>query len=434
MKNTREKDKETTWTIKDKKSYPRLGESFETDVCVIGGGIAGMLIAYTLFKKGKRVALVEREEIGHGVTELTTAFLTASIDTDFADLIKSFGPIDARAIVESHSAAIDLIEVIAREEGISCEFERCSNYLYAISQKDFSIVDEECDAAQELGLDATLHPDGAALGFKNFGYMEIKNQGKFHPLKFILGLADVLERGGARIFEDTEAEDIVERDFGRSVRAHGHSIQAKWVVSAVYEPFHEPLRQYFKKGTYKTYLLEAHTEWKIPVGIYEDTENPYHYIRVDKEGEGLRLLVGGEDHREEIPIHENRNWNALEEYLESLIPKESFTLRRRWTGPILEPVDGLAFIGPASEKDPVYYAFAFSGNGMTYAGISAMIISDYILGIDNPWKEIYRTSRGSHLKALVRKGLDYTEEMVRGVIKNAATQSKKERDKLKESD
>jgi glycine/D-amino acid oxidase-like deaminating enzyme len=426
MKNTRPHNRETSWT-KDstKDSYPTLGESFETDVCVIGGGIAGILSAYLLMKRGFRVALVEKSTLGGGATGLTTAFLTASIDTDFADLIKSFGPEDARSIIDSHKKAIDLIDEIIREEGISCDFKRCSNYFYASSEKDFSIIDEECDAALELGFDATLHEDGSNLAFNNFGYVELKNQAKFHPLKFIYALAGIMQEKGVKIFENTEADEILERDFGYSVRANDHSVQTRWVVCATYEPYHEPLRLYFKKGMYKTYILEAHTEWKIPEGIYEDTDNPYHYLRVDKEGTGYRLIIGGEDHREDIPMDEETNFSALESYLESIIPKESFSIQRRWTGPILEPVDGLAFIGSAHGTEGILYAFAFSGNGMTYAGIAAMLIRDHIDKQANPYTELYRTDRLPRLRPTITKGKDYAEEMIRGAMKNALTRSKK---------
>lgn len=435
MKNTRDHKEETAWKEGvDKPDFPKLEESFETDVCIIGAGLTGLLSAYLLVKEGQRVAVLEKDSLGCGVTGLTTAFLTASIDTDFSDLIRSFGPKEASKITRSHSEAIDLIERIAREEDISCEFQRCSNYLFAASDKDLSIVEEEHDAALELGLDSVLAKEGSALGFPNHGYMELKDQAKFHPLKFLFGLAERLRSMGVRIFEESEAKEIVKRDFGRSVKTNGHSIQAKWVISATYVPFNQPARLYFKKGMYKSFIIEAHTDWKILEGTYEDTDNPYHYMRVDRNGDGYRLIVGGEDGREDLKPNETKAWNALTSYLEKLVPKESFTIKRKWDGPILEPVDGLAFIGPLKENEPILYAFAFSGNGMTYAAISAMLMRDFVLGRSNDWQWIYRTNRLPHMKALVRKGRDFTEELVRGVVKNAITQSNKPKKKLRESD
>lgn len=435
MKKIRNHDSETAWKEgAAKPDFPQLEESFETDVCVIGAGLTGILSAYLLAKEGYRVAILEKERLGDGVTGLTTAFLTASIDTDLSDLIRSFGPKEAAEIVRSHSEAIALIEKIAKEENISCEFERCSNYLFATSEKDFSIVEEEHDAALELGLDSVLAKEGSSLGFPNHGYMELRNQARFHPLEFLFGLARKVQSMGVRIFEESEALEIAKRDFGRSVKTKDHSIQAKWVISAAYSPFDQPGRLYFKKGMYKSFVIEAHTDWKIPEGTYEDTGNPYHYMRVDKKGDVYRLIMGGEDGREDLRPNETKAFNALVSFLEGIVPKESFTIRRKWDGPVLEPVDGLAFIGPVKEGEPVLYAFAFSGNGMTYAGISAMLLRDIILGRPNPCRWIYRASRLPHMKAFVRKGRDFTEELVRGVVKNAITGSKKPKKKLEESD
>jgi glycine/D-amino acid oxidase-like deaminating enzyme len=435
MKNTPERKSEykneSTWSSHiQTEDYPALSESLETDVCIIGGGLTGLLSAYLLSKSGKRVIILEKKEIGSGASGLTTAFLTSSIDTNFSDLIRTLDLVHAKSVIASHEAAIILIEKISRDESIECDFKRCSNYLYATKEKDFSILDEEHDAARTLGLNAHLEKDGSKLGFKNFGYLEIKNQAKFNPVKFMEKLAEKLSQAGVRIFEHTEATEILPRDFGSSVRAREHSVQAKWVISATYSPFLEPARLYLKKGMYKTYVLEAYTQWKIPEGTYEDTENPYHYMRIDNEVTGYRIIIGGEDHREDIKVDEARNFNSLETYLRNLIPAESYTVRRIWTGPILEPIDGLAFIGRKKSKENIIYAFAFSGNGMTYAGIAAMIIRDTVLGNENQWDELYKTDRVAHFKALMTKGKDYAGELVKGALKNVATSSKKLKSKL----
>jgi glycine/D-amino acid oxidase-like deaminating enzyme len=313
-----------------------------------------------------------------------------------------------------------------QSENIECDFTRCSNYIYANTKKEFDEFDEEADAAGELGLDAWLEKDGTKLCFKNHGYIEIRNQAKFHPLKFIVKLAEKLSERGVAIFEKTEATEILDRDFGYAVRALGHSIQSRYVVCATYHPFKQPARLFFKKGMYKSYVLEAHTEWKIPEGTYEDTDNPYHYFRVDKNGQGgYRIIIGGEDHREDVPVDQDRNFNALNAYLESIIPKDSIAIRRSWTGPILEPVDGLAYIGKKEDKKNIFYAFAFSGNGMTYSAIAAGLLTDMITDKTNELERHYKTKRLPHMRAFITKGKDYTEELVRGALKNVASSSKK---------
>ena len=128
-----------------------------------------------------------------------------------------------------------------------------------------------------------------------------------------------------------------------------------------------------------------------------------------------RIILGGEDHRKEIPMHK-KSMEELLEYAEELFGKE-YPVVRTWSGPIEEPIDGLAYIG---EYDPRrIVATAFSGNGMTYAALTAMIARDIVTGKKNPYAELYKPGRTPSLKQLWKKGRDYTEEFFRGAVANA---------------
>jgi glycine/D-amino acid oxidase-like deaminating enzyme len=196
------------------------------------------------------------------------------------------------------------------------------------------------------------------------------------------------------------------------------TVKAEWVISATYEPFGQPVGLYFKKGMYESYVFELEIpKDKIPEGIYEDMENPYHYFRIDKKGEYDRMIIGGEDHRQDIPVDDEKNFNALEEYVQETFPELEYKIIHKWDGPILEPSDGLAFIG--CHKNPrVLYAFGFSGNGMTYGGIASSIFKDTIMGNGNPYSDIYRANRLLGIKPLITKGKDYTGELIGGALKN----------------
>ncbi len=72
----------------------------------------------------------------------------------------------------------------------------------------------------------------------------------------------------------------------------------------------------------------------------------------------------------------------------------------RWSGEVMEPVDGLAFIGRNPlDHDNVFIATGDSGNGMTHGTIAGMLISDLILGRENEWATLYDPSRKT-LRAL----------------------------------
>lgn len=400
----------------EKKEYPVLTETIESDVAIIGGGITGVLCAYVLAKQGKKIVLIEKKELGKVATGHTTAFITQIIDTNLQDLIRVFGKDTARAIIDSHGKAISLIEAIIETEKIDCEFTRCSNYIYARTVEETKKLLAEYTAGKELGL-LMRYAEENNLGFDTKAYIEVKRQAKFHPMKFLRALAEICEREGVRIFEGTEAMDISTSPT-LSVNTEQGSVNASWIIAATYEPFKQPLGLFFKKGLYSSYVLKLDVpKQTFKEGTYEDLMNPYHYFRIDKKGNHDQMIIGGEDHRRDIPIDKEKNYSALEEYVRTTFPGLRYTITDRWEGPILEPSDGLAFIG--RHKHPnILYAMGFSGNGMTYSAIAALILSNIILQKENPWFPIYRADRVPSSTSLLVKARDYFGELWNGAIKN----------------
>ncbi len=414
----------TLWvTTAQLPTYPELTKDTKADVVIIGAGLTGILSAYILAKQGKKVIILEKNTVAEGATHLTSAFLTQILDTDMHDLIETFSLEKAKQIVGAHAEAIDLIEDIRRTEDIDCDFKRSSNFIYAYTEDEFGTLLTEYEALNQLGIKATISGDPLP-GFKNFGYIEVYNQAKFHPLKFLRGLLNVLRSYDVQIYEKTEAKDIKESTL-TVLTKDGKKVQASWILATTYEPFAQPLGLFFKKGMYTTYILEAHVpQHTIREGIYEDTQNPYHYFRVDPAPTFDTLIIGGEDHRTDIPIDPEKNFDALEEYLRDILDDREYSVAHRWDGPILEPSDGLAFIGP--HKHPhILYAFGFSGNGMTYAGISAIIFKEIISGKTTALHDIFRTSRVLGPKALFTKAVDYGGEFLHGAAKNVFRKKKK---------
>jgi glycine/D-amino acid oxidase-like deaminating enzyme len=396
-------------------TFPKLTKSITTDVAIIGGGLAGLLSAYVIAKEGKRVAVIEKDRFASKATGYTTGFLSQLIDTDTADLIEMFGEADTKKIWSSHGEAIDLIEKIVKEHEIECEFTRCKNYIYANSSRERKDLDSEFSEMKKLKYDVTMKP--VELGFKNRGAMTINKQGKYHDRKFIAGLLPLLEKMGVELYEQTEVTDIANNS-PFTVTAGKHTVTADWTITATYQPFNNPSEVFLKKAMYKSYVLELEVpKNKYPEGTYEDMDNPYHYFRVDA-GKGAngkdRLIIGGEDHRAEIPMNK-KNFDVLEDYAEDLFGKR-YPVVRNWSGFILESVDGLPFIGQYRPGNLI--ATAFSGSGMTYSGISAMIFRDIILHKKNPYTKLYSPERSQTFTQLWKKGRDFGEEFLKGALAN----------------
>lgn len=409
-----ERREETTWTEGVTfPTFPSLNGSVEADVAIIGGGITGITTAYLLTKAGKKVTLIEKDILTGGATCHTTAFLTHFIDTSMAHLIPMFGMQKAQGVVNSHRDAISQVETIVHDEHIDCDFSRCTNYVFA-QEDEVDVLHEEQEAGKKLGVHLEFKKD-TALPIKNAGYLVLKDQAKFHPLKYLSHLVQRMTEQGCNVYEHTEATHIIPGPHVTIVTPHGN-IRAKDVFVATYAPFDKTM--YFKKAYYDSYVLQASIpKGYLPEGIYEDCEEPYHYFRVDSGTTQDRLIFGGEDHRSDIPVKNAKNFRALEDHMKKMLGNTPYTITKKWEGPIMESIDGLAWIG-TTKHDNIFYATGFSGNGMTYSMIAARLVADSIQGIKNQYENLYRPTRIPTLTQFAYKGKDYTNKLIGGAIRN----------------
>ena len=407
----------SAWEIKGMPKFGPLKADTTAEVCIIGGGLAGIWCAYQLSKAGKRVVLLEADRLGRAATLYTTAFLTQSLDTDLTDLVSALGKPRAKSIYQAHSKAIDLIEKAVREEGIDCEFMRVDNRIVAESDTDMEELRAEYELAEKFGFSVEWKPT-PYKGFKNFGGFTWKNQGKYHPMKFFQGLVEAAVKNGAEIYEKTEVAEVAGKSI-LSVRTKGgKTVKAKDVIVATYDPFNNPKPVHFKKGMYESYVYELSIKrGAIPEGIYEDNGNPYHYFRIDRGEKHDRMIVGGEDHRAELTkALSTKSFRALKSWVDETFPGLEYKVENKWHGGILEPSDGLALIGEYAPHQ--YLASAFSGNGMTYSALSGRILTDLIIGKKNPYAPLFDPKRKLNKKLLMEKFRDYGEEFFKGAGKN----------------
>ncbi|GMA14195.1 FAD-binding oxidoreductase (plasmid) [Deinococcus metallilatus] len=163
-------------------TFPPLGGDLQTDTVVVGASIVGLTTAYLLAREGGHVVLLERDEIGSGETARTSAQLTASLDFRYFELASIHGEERTRLIAQSHSAAIDEIERIAREEDIGCDFLRVPGFLFAPpDQREDLLHEHELGAMQNAGLKVRLVKPPA--GTRHLGpCVRLEDQGAFHPV------------------------------------------------------------------------------------------------------------------------------------------------------------------------------------------------------------------------------------------------------------
>lgn len=375
-----------------------LSENTSADVCVVGAGIAGMTTAYLLSREGRSVVVLDDGPIGGGMTSRTTAHLTYAIDDRYVELERLHGEEGARVAGESHGAAIDRIEAIVKDEKIKCDFERLDGYLFTPPRQSKKILEDELAAAHRAGLTEVELVDKAPLDYDTGPALRFPRQAQFHPLRYLTGLAEAITNSGNRIFTSSHAEKMEGGKRARVVTSGGFAVNCEAIVVATNTPVNDLVAIHTKQAPYQTYVIAV----RIPPGsvtkaLYWDTPDPYHYVRLQRIGRGANaydlLIVGGEDHKTGQADDGNRRFGALERWARTRFPMIE-TIEHRWSGEVMEPVDGVAFIGRnPMDAANVYIATGDSGQGMTHGTIAGILLTDLIQGRENPWARLYDPNR-----------------------------------------
>jgi glycine/D-amino acid oxidase-like deaminating enzyme/nitrite reductase/ring-hydroxylating ferredoxin subunit len=381
--------------------FPPLSENTKTEIVVVGGGIAGLTIAYSLSKIGKRVIVLERDYIGSGESGNTSAHITNALDERYFTLEALYGQEKTKLIAHSHTTAINFIEAAVIREGIDCDFQRVNGYLFLHPSDNRKNLEAEMHASNNAGIKTELMESTQGI-YPNAPCLRFPNQAQFHPLKYYYGLCRAIINCGGKIYTDTKVESISKN----GVKTNQFTVTAEHIVVATNTPINDLITMHTKQFPYRTYVIGARIPAdSIESALYWDTgdqnskwiSKPYHYIRVHPCDENYDLLIcGGEDHRtgqsDKEAMSEQERFNVLEAWARQRF-KNIHDVPYRWSGQVVEPVDSLAYIGRNPGSDNIYIATGTSGNGITYGTIAGIIIPDLIHGYENPWEKIYDPSR-----------------------------------------
>jgi glycine/D-amino acid oxidase-like deaminating enzyme/nitrite reductase/ring-hydroxylating ferredoxin subunit len=379
-------------------SQPRLKENIRTDVCIIGAGIAGLTTAYLLAKEGRSVVVLDDGAIGGGMTGRTTAHLTNAFDDRYVEMEKLHGAEGARLIAESHTAAIDKVEALAREEHIECGFERLDGFLFVPPGESTDVLNDELKASHRAGLvDVELVQRAPIETFATGPALRFPRQAQFHPLDYLTGLTRAFTRAGGRIFTETHATNITGGAEARVETSLGPAVNCDVIVVATNTPVNDRVAIHTKQAPYVTFVIGVRVpKGSVTPGLYWDTPDPYHYVRLqsDKNSDDDEILiVGGEDHKTGQENDGAERFAKLEQWTRDRFPQTG-EVEYRWSGQVMEPVDGIAYIGANPlDDDNVFIATGDSGQGMTHGTIAGMLLTDLIQERKNPWADLYSPSR-----------------------------------------
>jgi glycine/D-amino acid oxidase-like deaminating enzyme/nitrite reductase/ring-hydroxylating ferredoxin subunit len=423
--------KTTSYWLKSARlsQFTALSRNLTVDVVIIGGGITGITAAYLFKKAGCSVALLDRGHCGGVDTAYTTAHLTAVTDKRLHELQADFGKDNAQAVWHAGLAALDQIAANVRAENIDCEFSWVPGYLHVAPHGDSDIEEEavslekDIEVAQELGFSVEFVK--SVPYFKRPG-IKFANQAKFHPLKYLAALVDTIPGQGSHIFENTEATEFSENPL--EVHADKYKLRCSYVVLATHTPLmgktgmlSATLLQ-TKLSLYTSYVIGAEIpKGLIPEACFWDTDDPYHYLRIDSRSGVDFAIFGGEDQKTGQEGNAESVYRRLEQTLQKTVPEANPV--QRWSGQVIETNDGLPFIGETARQQ--FAATGFAGNGMTFGTLGAMMAVDAYLQRKNPWSRLFDVNRKKLTGAwdYLRENKDYPYYLLRDWLAGAEANS-----------
>lgn len=377
-------------------SPPPLTRNIETDICIVGTGIAGLTCAYLLLQEGKHVVVLDKGQIAGGQSARTTGHLTWILDDRYTDLKKLFGEEGIFYAAHSHRTAVDRIEEIIQANQIDCDFQRLNGYLFVPPGDSLDILDQELAAIKQAGMQGSKIDRAPIKSFDTGPCLEFPDQAQFHILKYLSGLVKAILRKGGQIYSYTSVQDCIDGEPCKVITDKHHEITAKAVIVATDTPINDRFMMHTKQAAYRTYVISAQIpKGYVPIGLYWDTPDPYHYIRIQKHATNSEkdwLIIGGEDHKTGQDQDAEGRYALLESWARERFPQME-KVEYRWSGQIIEPIDSLAFIGRNPHDQHTYIVTGDSGNGLTHGTIAAILMTDLIVGKRSPWASLYDPSR-----------------------------------------
>lgn len=354
-----------------KGNFPELKENIQTDILVIGGGLAGLLCAYFLHTDGADVTLVESGKICGGISGNTTAKITSQHGAVYNDLINRFGVQKAKLYLEANEMALAEYRRMCRH--IDCDFEEKSAYVYA--KNSIAKIEKEAEALNILGFNADLVTD-IPLPFPIAGAIRFKNQAQFNPLKFAYSVSK-----GLKIYEHTKVRELK----GTTAVTDMGNITANKIIVATHFPFINKHGSYFMKLYQdRSYVIALSNAQNVD-GMYIDEAE--HGLSFRNYGD--LLLLGGGGHRTGKP---GGNYDELRAFARKYYPqaKEKYY----WAAQDCMTLDGVPYIGHYSaQTENLFVATGFNKWGMTSSMVAAQILCDLVQNRSNKYADLFSPSR-----------------------------------------
>ncbi len=367
--------------------YPYLTENLESDVIIIGGGVTGAILGYYFTQNNINAIVLEKSRIAHCSTSITTTLLQYELDRNAASLKDKLSSTDIIKAYKLGLAAIDNIHQFVETNGNGCDFKHCNSLLYGTKKSEKTELFNEYQFRRDAGLDVEFVDDiSSPYNFPiSAGLISNKGGAVLDPYKFSHQLLSVSAKNGLRIFENSEAIEIIYEKNGVTVKTtYGHELKGKIVICATgYDT------KLFTKQVFGTKSTSFNIVTKpipnlsdlLQNTVFRDNLPVYHYFRSTPDN---RLIMGGEDVRF-IPDIENehlrnRAYTLLEERLKHMFHEYNIEIEYRYCGAFASTSDDLGYVGRDKKHANLWYCLGYGANGILFSILGAQMLVNLYQG------------------------------------------------------
>lgn len=359
----------------------------QTEVAVIGGGIAGLAASIELSRRGRKVTVLEATKVGYGASGRANGQVISALTRHGPNALRNIWPAEqAERFIELVKGAADKLYALADRYQIDCDLSRTGWLQPAHSPGRFKRVSALAAQWAEAGAPATaIAPDALAarLGTNAYhGGWEHRGGGHINPYAFTVGLARGAASEGVTIFEQSPALNLTPTPTGWRIKTPTGEVHAEKVVLAT-AAHTGSLWPELRRSIVPVTSYQAATE---PMGdlantilpgneASSDTRFDLRYFRKDREG---RLVSGGA-----LAIQAGAPYRLpamVEARLRELFPDlPSGTVKTFWGGRIAMTVDRLPHLH--KRDDGLYSWIGCNGRGLALSCAMADVVADAVCGV-----------------------------------------------------
>lgn len=390
----------------ENKNIKKLLQDITLDVLIIGGGITGLSIAYHLINSRMKVGVVDRGEVGSGITGRTTGKLSYLQGLIYQNV--SFYNDKDKAIkyLKSQKDAIDIVSRIIKDNNIDCDLTKVPSYTYTKERKNIRKLEKEYKFLKHENIDVVMG-DKLDIDVDSVKYISVNDTYVFHPLKYLYAIKNICLKNGIEIYENTKINKVFRNGSGYKCLTDNNVIFARDVIFACHYPYFTipflmPLKGYLEKS----YIMVTEMKDNLKIsGITEDKDN--FSFRSHSDANNYLICLGKSHNSCDLKCVSSK-FKELE--MSSLLNN----IKYAWTNHDIITSDYLPYIGRLNKH--LFIATGYNKWGMTNGSIAGKVISDLVLGRDNEYVGLFNPCRDNNLGKLINTSKNIYSS-IKGIIK-----------------